>query len=159
MSDNLNIYSPYDVLLTITRTSDGLAHTVGGYSDGAMISVEPSQAAFSMYTSADNKSTLIYHPDNSAKIMVTLNQTSASNVNKLFTVLVKDANGRSMFSSPQAFIGQRPNASFSNSMQNREWTILCAGMEQYSGGNALLSPSDVASLELLGTTVEDRWKP
>lgn len=173
MSENLNIYSPNDVTVVLTRP-DGFVHVVGGYSEDAIVSVEPSAEAFKMYTSADNQSTLIFDSNNSATVMVTLNQTSASNdvfsqlytefrttknVNKLFSVLVKDNTGRSLYLSPQAFIGKRPTASFGVSMQNRDWTILCHNMEQHSGGNSKMSPSEVAAVELLGGTVEDRWLP
>lgn len=173
MSDNLNIYSPNDITVTLTR-GDGFAHTVGGYSESDMVSVEPAAEALTMYTSADNKPTLIFNANNSATVMLTLNQTSASNdvlswlyeelkarksPDKLFSVMIKDQNGRSMYTSAQAFIGKRPTASFSNSMNNREWTILCADMQQFSGGNARLSQADAQSIEILGGEVEDRWVP
>lgn len=171
MSDNLNIYSPNEITLVLTR-SDGLSHIVGGYSEDAMLSVEPAAEAFTLYTSADNKSTLMFNPNNSATVMITLNQTSASNdilsslyeefrqsksPSKLFSVMIKDLNGRSLYECAQAFIGKRPTASFANSMQNREWTLLCPDMRQYSGGNSKFSPADQAAVELLGGTVEDRW--
>lgn len=173
MSDNLNVYSPNDITVAITR-SDGLAHVIGGYSEDAMVSVEPATEAFTMYTSADNKSTLIFHANNSATVMLTLNQTSASNdvlsdlynefkasksTSKLFSITVKDQNGRSLYMADQAFIGKRPNAVFGNTMQNRDWTILCHDMQQYSGGNAKFSEADAKTIELIGGVVEDRWVP
>jgi len=171
MSDNLNIYSPNEITVVLTR-ADGFSHVVGGYSEDAMISVEPSAEALTLYTSADNKSTLLFNSNNSATVMITLNQTSASNdifsalyeemrqsknASKLFSVMIKDLNGRSMYECAQAFIGKRPNASYANSMQNRDWTLLCPDMRQNSGGNARFSPADQAAVELLGVTVEDRW--
>lgn len=173
MADLLNIYSPNDVTVSITR-SDGLAHVVGGFTEDAMVSIEPAAEAYTMYTSADNKSTLLYHANTSATVTLSLNQTSSSNdvlsqlyeefrltksPTKLFTVAIKDNNGRSMYVSAQSFIGKRPTAAFANSMQNREWTILCAAMEQTAGGNAKFSPADAATVELLGGTVEQRWAP
>lgn len=173
MSSNLNIYSPNDITVTLVR-SDGLSHIVSGYSEDAMISVEPSAEAFTMYTSADNKATLIFHENNTATIMVTLNQTSESNdvfsslyeefkrvkkADRLFSIIVKDNNGRSLYKSSQAFIGKRPNGSFANTIQNREWSILCADMEQYSGGNAKFSNATAQAVDLLGGTIEDRWQP
>lgn len=173
MSENLNIYSPNDVVVVLTR-GDGFAHTVGGYSEDAMVSVEPAAEAFTLFTSADNKSTLCFNPNNSATVMLTLNQTSASNdilsalyeefrltksPNKFFAVMVRDLNGRSLYECSQAFIGKRPNGSFASTMQNRDWTILCADMRQNSGGNARLSSADEAALGILGVDVEDRWAP
>ncbi len=173
MSDNLNIYSPNDITVAITR-SDGFAHVIGGYSEDAMVTVEPATEAFSMYTSADNKSTLLFHANNSATVMLTLNQTSESNdilsdlyeefkgsknISKLFSITVKDQNGRSLYMADQAFIGKRPSAVFGNTMQNRDWTILCHDMQQYSGGNAKFSEATASAVELLGFVVEDRWAP
>lgn len=173
MSDNLNIYSPNDVTVTLTR-GDGLSHIISGYSESAMVSVEPSAEAFKMYISADNKSTLIFNSNNGATLMLTLNQTSESNdilsqlyeefrlsknPSKLFSVMVKDLNGRSLYVAPQAFIGKRPTAAFGNEMQNRDWTILCPNMEQHSGGNSKFSTAGAQALELLGGTVETRWAP
>ncbi len=173
MSDNLNIYSPNDITVVITR-EDGLVHIIGGYSEDQMVTVEPAAESFTMYTSADNKSTLLFNANNSATVMLTLNQTTVSNdilsqlyeefrasksPSKLFTITVKDNNGRSMYVSPQAFIGKRPSAIFANSMQNRDWTILCHDMQQFSGGNSKMSTGDVQAVELLGGTVEERWAP
>lgn len=173
MSENLNIYSPNDVVVTITR-GDGLSHIVGGYSESAMVSVEPAAEALTLYTSADNKSTLLFHSNNSATVMLTLNQTSATNdifsalyeemrltrsASKLFSVMVRDLNGRSLYECAQAFIGKRPNGTYANTMQDRVWTLLCPDMRQTSGGNARLSSADEAALSILGVPVEDRWAP
>jgi hypothetical protein len=173
MAELLNIYSPGDIAVVITR-DDGLAHVIGGYMEDSMISIEPNQDAFEKFTSADNRSTLIAKADNSGTIVLTLNQTSPSNdvltalheefkqtkrASKLFTVTVKDNNGRSLYVSPQAFIGRLPIAAFSNTMQPREWTLLCHDLSSKAGGNAKLSAADVTTLELLGVTVEERWLP
>lgn len=174
MSDNLSIYSPSDITVSITR-SDGFSHIVGGYTEDAMVSVEPAAEAFTQYTSADNRSTLIFHPNNnSATVMLSLNQASSSNdvlyalyaefletksVSKLFTITIKDNNGRSLCVSPQAFIGKRPTMSFGNGVQVREWTVLCHDMEQRAGGNSKFSNADVASMNALGASIEDRWLP
>jgi hypothetical protein len=173
MAELLNIYSPGDITVTLTR-DDGFAHTIGGYMEDAMISVEPTQDTFTMFTSADNRSTLMFHEDTSASVMLTLNQTSPSNdvltalykefrgaksASKLFTLTVKDNNGRSLYVSPQAFVGRLPTASFANTMQSRDWTIVCHDMDQNAGGNAKFSAADANTLELLGATVEDRWAP
>ncbi len=173
MAELLNIYSPGDITVALTR-DDGFAHVIGGYMEDAMISVEPNQDTFTMFTSADNKSTLMFHEDSSATVMITLNQTSASNdvltalykefrqaknPNKLFTITVKDNNGRSLYTSAQAFVGKLPTAAYANSMQARDWTIVCHNMDQNAGGNSKLSAADANTLELLGAVVEDRWAP
>ena len=173
MSDNLGLYSPGDITVVLTR-SDGLVHVVSGYSEDAMVSVEPASEAFTMFTSADNKSTLIFNANNSATVMLTLNQATSSNdvlsqlyeefktsksPSKLFTITVKDNTGRSLYVSAQAYIGKRPTAVFANSMQNRDWTILCHDMQQFSGGNSKMSTSEMQAMELLGGTVEERWAP
>lgn len=173
MSANLNIYDPSDIVVVLTR-SDGFSHIIGGYSDDAMVDIQPSSEAFTLYTSADNVSTLLRNARTDAVVMLTLNQTSNSNdilsqlydefvasnsPSKLFTTTIKDNNGRSLYVSPQSFIGKRPNATFSNSMQNREWSLLCPNMTQFAGGNSKFSPADAASIGILGGTVEDRWLP
>lgn len=171
MSDNLNIYSPNEITVVLTR-ADGFSHIVGGYSEDAMVSIEPMAEALTLYTSADNKSTLLFNSNNSATVMITLNQTSNSNdifsglyeemrqtknPSKLFSVMIKDLNGRSLYECAQAFIGKRPTAAFSNSMQNRDWTLLCPNMRQNSGGNSRFSPADQTAAESIGVVIEDRW--
>jgi len=173
MSTNLNILTPNDITVVLSR-SDGYSHIIGGYSDSDMVSVEPMAEAFTMYTSADNQGTLITNSNKSATVTLTLNQASNSNdqlswlyrefdeakkASKLISVLIKDQSGRSLYSSAQAFIGKLPTASFSNGMNNREWTLICYDMQMYAGGNSALSAPDVQSIEILGGTVEDRWLP
>lgn len=165
-------FAPADVTIVISQESSGIAHILSGFSEDSIVQIERNAETFTMYTGADNTSTRIYNANTSAKLTISLQQTSASNdilsalyrndaatrnSSGLFTLQVKDNSGRSNFFSDDAYIGVVPNSSFNNSMQTREWVLHAHNLQSDIGGNAVISPEDQATLAALGVVVDPRW--
>lgn len=168
----LATFAPADVTIVISQTSSGIAHIMSGFSEDSIVQIERMSETFTMYTGADNTSTRIYNANTSAKLSISLQQTSASNdilsalyhndvatrnSTGLFSIHIKDNSGRSNYFSDNAYIGVVPNSNFNNSMQIRDWIIHAHDLQSVIGGNAVISPEDQASLVALGVTVDPRW--
>lgn len=167
----LATFAPEDVKVVLTRGD--FTHTISGYSEDGMVNIARNSPTFETFTSADNQSTRVYKSNTSANVTLTLNQTSASNdvlsqlylndknsrdSSGLFSVQILDMSGRSRFASAQSFIAVVPDASFSNSVQTREWTIFCDSVDAYIGGNALIGAEDAATIEALGGVIDNKWR-
>lgn len=164
-------FSPYDVTIVITKGD--VSHVVSGFSEDSIVTVDQVMPRFDLYTGADNTNTRIHKNNTSATITIPLTQTSNSNdvltlLHKLdvaqrnsdgmFSLLIKDNSGRSVFSAFEAFIAVIPSASFGNSMQLREWVIQAVNVDTYLGGNGKFDPADADSVAALGGTVDDFWR-
>ena len=169
----LATFAPADVTIVISQQSSGIAHVLSGFSEDSIVQIERVAETFTMYTGADNTSTRIYNANNSAKLTLSLQQTSASNdilsamyhndaasrdSSGLFSIQIKDNSGRSNYFSDDAYIGVVPNSNFNNSMQTREWVIHAHNLQTVIAGNAIISPEDQATLAALGVTVDPRWQ-
>ena len=162
--------SPIDVTVVISQS--GFTHVVSGYAEDSNIMVERGSDNFEKHVGVDNKTSRIYKADKSGMITLSLAQTSVSNdvldllqrndaaarnSSGLFSVTVKDASGRSVYHSLEAWISKVPNSAFGSSMQMREWVIQAAEMTSFIGGNGKVSAEDVATIEALGGTVAADW--
>ena len=163
-------FAPNDVSVVITQGD--MSHIVSGFSEDSIVSVEPTSARFTMYTGADDTNSRIYQANTSGTITLPLQQTSNSNdilsllhkndvetrdSSGMFSIMIKDNSGRTMYYADEAYISQVPSASFGNSMQLREWVIQATRLEITLGGNAKLTPEDAKAIEQLGGTVDPRW--
>jgi hypothetical protein len=169
-TQRLATFAPNDVAIIITQPSTGIAHQISGFSEDSIVNIEWTSPRYSLYTGADNTGTRVFNASNSAALTVALQQTSASNdvlsqlfnndgrnSDGLFSILIKDASGRSIYFSDDAYIGVRPNASFSNSMTVRDWVIQAFNLDGYAGGNSILTPEDANTIETLGGTIAAKW--
>ena len=162
--------SPIDVTVVISQS--GFTHVVSGYAEDSNIMVERGSDNFEKHVGVDNKTSRIYKADKSGMITLSLAQTSVSNdvldllqrndaaarnSSGLFSITVKDASGRSVYHSLEAWVGKVPNSAFGSSMQMREWVIQAAEMTSFIGGNGKVSAEDVATIEALGGTVASDW--
>lgn len=168
----VSTYAPNDITIVISQESSGISHIASGYSEDSIVQVERNAETFTMYTGADNYSTRVFNANNSAKITLSLQQTSATNdvltqiykndvatrnSTGMFSIHIKDNSGRSDYFSDDAYIGVVPNSNFNNSMQTREWVIHAHNLETLIGGNGTISPEDQATLAALGDVVDVRW--
>ena len=162
--------SPIDVTVVISQS--GFTHVVSGYMEDSNITVERGSDSYEKHTGIDNKTSRIYKADKSGMITLSLAQTSVSNdvldllqrndaaarnSSGLFSITVKDASGRSVYHSLEAWVGKVPNSAFGSGMQGREWQIQAAEMTSFIGGNGKVSAEDVATIEALGGTVAADW--
>lgn len=164
-------YSPEDVKVVLSK--DNFTFIVSGYAEDSMVSIARASETFAMYVSADNQMTRQYKSNTAATVTLSLNQGSVANdvlsqlytndknsrnSSGLFEIQIMDMSGRSRFSSNQAFISVVPDVSYANSIQTREWQIVCASTDTFIGGNALIGDDDANTLTTLGATVEAKWR-
>ena len=174
MTERLRTYSPNSVSVILTHDATGISHTVTGFSEDSIVSIERNAETFTMYRGADDTKTRIYNSDSSATITIPLQQTSNSNdifsllyeydrarlnSDGLFSLQIKDLTGRSVYFSDEAYIAIVPNSAFSNSMELREWVIHAASLNTLIGGNSRYSADDAASVTALGGTIGPQWTP
>ncbi len=162
--------SPIDVTVVISQS--GLVHVVGGYAEDSNIMVERGSDSYDLHVGVDNRASRIYKADKTAKVTISLAQTSVSNdildqlqrndanarnSSQLFSITVKDGSGRSVYFAQEAWVSKVPNSQFGSGINMREWIIQSANMDSFIGGNAPISAEDVASLESIGATVSADW--
>jgi hypothetical protein len=168
----LSTFTPAQLTVIISQASTGIAHIISGFSEDSIIQIERVAETYTLYTGADNTSTRVRSSNKSAKLSISLQQTSASNdvlsqlyandmeagdSSGVFSIHVKDLSGRSDYFSDDAYIGVVPNSNFSNSMQIRDWVIHAHNLESIIGGNGVFTPEDQATITALGGTVAARW--
>lgn len=171
MSANMGTYAPENVVIILSN--DRFSHTVTGLAEGTFINFERSVPRATLYTGADLHAARVLRRNKSGTITLTLSQHGESNDvfselarldeesqsnDWLFSVLVKDLSGRTVFSASQAFLGNDPNLSFGTETEMREWTIGAANIERHIGGDSKFTPENQSELESLGYVVEDRFK-
>ncbi len=121
---------------------------IGGYADGTGIKVSRSNDAYSKVTGMDGVTSRAKSVDRSGEIVITLAQTSPSNDvlsalaaldeaqnTGVVAVIITDLSGRSVYSSAKAWIRKPADAEFGKEISNREWTLDCAELAVFSGGN------------------------
>lgn len=168
---NLGNYSPEDVVMIISNSK--FSHTISGLADGTFISYAREVPRATLYTGADLSAARVLRRNKAGTITLTLHQAAESNDvlselarldeeahnnDWLFSVALKDVLGRSVFFSPQSFIGNDPDVTYSTDLETREWTIQVMDVERHVGGNSKLSPDNESILTDFGYTVEDKWK-
>ena len=136
-------YSPSDVYLSIA-----LAHQVTGYADGTGISLVKEEPVFGKVKGAHGHIGRFHIPDKTYRLEITLAQTSPSNavLNGLlsvdqasrigmFPVFIKDNSGQDVFTSPTCWIESPPDVNYSNRIEERTWTLICANTVFGIAGN------------------------
>lgn len=169
-SANLGSYSPEDVVILITHPK--ISHTISGLADGTFVSYARTVPRSTLTVGADLHAARTMRRNKAGTVTLTLMQTAESNDilsmlaakdeeahnnSWIFSLTIKDLQGRSLFYAPQAFIGNDPDASYGTELGNREWTIEVIGVQRHFGGNSILSPENVDALTTLGYTVDPQW--
>lgn len=173
-STRTSTYSPIDVTVVISQESSGLYHVVSGFAEDSHVNIEREMDTYQHYTGVDNTATRIGSANTSGKVTLSLQQSSASNdvftamynydrqyrgTNKgLFAVTVKDGSGRSIMFSQEGYIGVVPNQQFGSGMNTREWVIHCTQMDNFIGGNSLVSPEDSAAIDAVEGNLATEWR-
>lgn len=107
-----------------------------GFMDGSFVEVERNSDSFTLMIGADGEGARAASADKSGTVKITLLQTSASNdvlsavliADELTNVaaaplLIKDGSGRTLVSSPEAWVKKPAVVTFDKEIQGREWTI------------------------------------
>jgi hypothetical protein len=119
-----------------------------GIADGTFVRIERTNDAFSMKEGADGEVTRSKSGSKSGTITITLEQASAYNdylsslaITDELTgagmvpILVRDAKGTSLFTSPAAWVRKMPDTEFGKESGPREWVFDCSELEFIVGGN------------------------
>ena len=168
----LGTYSPEDVVVILSN--DKFSHIMSGFAEDTFIQVERTVPHATLVNGADGTNLRIVRAVKNCEVTVTLHQSGESNdvLSQLlildegsrdgsdcFSITIKDNTGRTVMSSPQAFIGTNPTISFSEGAENRDWVLQAIHMDIFSGGNARFSPEGFSSVSDLGYISDDRWAP
>lgn len=166
-------FAPEDLVITLGLKGGGV-HQISGFADGTFVSVSRTVPSSTLYTGADNTGGRLIRKNRAANITLTLSQFSESNDvfsalldldeqdssptgSGIFSIFIKDLNGRSLYHADQAFISQHPDSMFGTDVSTRDWVISAVRLNQTIAGNALVSPDTVADLASLGVVVDQRW--
>ena len=160
--------------LTIVLSKGDFLHTVTGFADGTFISMDrlvptsdPYQGVGSnafmrvkRSVTAMNVTMTLHQGSPSNFVLQALQQADADVIDNtwVFNCMIKDVTGQTVVSSSNAIIAAPPNVSFSTTVESRDWAIYMFGSDLVVGGNMELSEQEVAAVEAVGGTVEDRWK-
>lgn len=117
---------------------------ISGFGEGTMITVAPNQAErWNLQKGVQGASSRARNHDRSARTTFSLQQTSASNdilsalekTGEALPLLIKDLSGRSVFVGPDSYVLGEPEASYGDSITNRDWVIETPDMFSHHGGN------------------------
>lgn len=139
----LRTYSPERVKLLIA-----LVHEVTGYNEGTSISISKEEQSFKKSKGSQGSIGRFHIPDRTYKLEITLSQTSPSNAvlnafyslddatrMATFPIFLKDSSGQSLFTSPTCWVESLPEATYSDSNEDRVWTLCCANTVFGIAGN------------------------
>jgi hypothetical protein len=121
---------------------------ISGFADGTFVKVSFDGDAFSKKKGADGNTTRSQSNDDGGKIVITLDQASDSNdylsglavLDRasgagVVPVLIRDAMGRTLIAVESAWVLKQADVMFSKQSEDREWTLDCASIEMFVGGN------------------------
>lgn len=121
---------------------------ISGYVDGTFVEVEFDEQQWNKVTGADGLTSRSKTNNYGGTVTITLQGTSPSNdvLSALWNrdrrnntgaipILIKDANGRTVWTAQKAWIQQMPNQAFSKDVEDREWVLDCADLMGHAGGN------------------------
>lgn len=146
MAQDLKVrtYDPKLIIVTFGVTP------IFGFAEGTFLSVERNGDGFEKSKGADGTVDRINKNAFDGMITLTIKQTSLTNdalsaifnADQLsnagvFPMLVKDLNGLTLVSAPQAWIKKDPNMEYSDSLGTREWAFDTGPFAVLQGGNIL----------------------
>jgi len=123
---------------------------LSGFADGTFVSVEQNEDSFSLQVGTDGDGCRSKSNNQSARVTLTLQQSSASNDilsalhntdilspsgDGITPLIVKDNTGRSLHSAENAWIVKPPTSAFGREPENREWVFETEAMLHTVGGN------------------------
>lgn len=164
-------YSPEDVVVILSN--DKFSHVCSGFTEGTFLSLSRNVPHATLTNGADASNCRVIRDVKNYDITMTLMQSSETNdvFNQLimldsrsrdgsdtFALTIKDNTGRTVLSSPAAFIGTQPDQDFGVEVSDRAWVIHAIWLDGHIGGNGRFSPEGEADVTSLEYTVEDRWK-
>ena len=150
MSGNVVDYDPKQVICTWAPLSPGVGTILvnQGIAEGTFIAVSRDKPVFAKKMGSDGEGTRVRSTDKSGTITVTLRAGSSTNdllstvltvaettgLGNLGPILVKDFSGRSLTSSPQAYLEGWPDGEFADDETDNDWVFICHKLVIFRGG-------------------------
>ena len=121
-----------------------------GFDDGEFCRIEQETDDFTDKVGTDGEVTRSKTNDRRATISIILMQSSTgnsllsvlSNIDRLAgngagvgPLLVRDRQGLALYAAAECWISKPPDVSFDREPTAREWTLRCASLERFDGGN------------------------
>lgn len=121
-----------------------------GYDDGEFVRIEQEADDFIDKVGTDGEVTRSKSNDRRATISIILMQSSdgnallsgLNNIDRLAgngagvgPLLVRDRQGTALYSAAECWISKPPDVAFDREPTAREWTLRCATLERFDGGN------------------------
>ena len=126
----MKTYDPKKVLVIFG------ARQLTGMAEDSIVTIAPLGDGMQIYVGADGDVARSIDPDATFEVTVSLNTTSASNDylsnmynfdratgNGVAPLMVKDLGGNTLFSAPEAWIANMPEASRGLTVDTQEWTF------------------------------------
>ena len=141
----LKVYDANEVTVSIA----GLP-IESGYDDGEFCRIEQEADDFTDKAGTDGEVTRSKTNDRRATISIMLMQSSTgnallsglNNIDRLAgngagvgPLLVRDRQGLALYAAAECWISKPPDVSFDREPTAREWTLRCASLERFDGGN------------------------
>lgn len=121
-----------------------------GYDDGEFCRIEQESDDFTDKVGTDGEVTRSKTNDRRATIAIILMQSSdgnallsgLNNIDRLAgngagvgPLLIRDRQGTALYAAAECWISKPPDVSFDREPTAREWTLRCASLERFDGGN------------------------
>ena len=171
VSNILATYSPESVVITIGN--DKFVHTISGYADGTFLNITRLVDHATLYNGADATNARVVRAVKNCDITLTLHQASESNDvlsqllildedsrdgSDVFYITIKDNSGRTVASSPAAFIGTPPDIGMGTDITERDWVLRAIKLDIFAGGNGKFTADTFGQVSTLGYTPDPVWQ-
>ena len=128
----------------------GVINIDGGYGDDEFCRIARKTEAFTDVVGTDGSVTRSKTLDKRAEVEITLMQSSdindqlsaqlildegASGGAGVVPLMIRDKGGRALHHAENAWISKPPERVFKRGAEGRKWTITCASMDSFDGGN------------------------
>lgn len=126
----VNTYNPKEITIALGH------HIVTGYAEDSFVSIDPSGDGVTRVVGCDGEVTRSISPDDTAVVKIVVQQMSPTNSflqqqldrdiktgDGLFPILIKDLQGKMVFSSDAAWPVRRASRAYGRTAGNREWEI------------------------------------
>lgn len=174
MASQLASYVPSSITIAISHPNSNTNHIIGGYSKDSVVSIEYPEAVWSEKTLNNGETVRTHSKDNTLRMTVHLDQTSASNdylsaiskydekdasgLDGIFTCTFADKSSRTYAYSAECFVKRPMSYEFGSDTSVRDWIIVLTNADQYLGGSGKIDPDLLANLDTLNIQIDDKWK-
>lgn len=125
-----------------------------GIASGTFLTIEREKPSWRLIKGTDGEGTRVRTNDFSARVQLTVragswvndalsSSSAADDLSGTFSVplTIRDANGRSLYVAPLAFLEQPADAQYADTESNVTWVFVCDSLLPYTGGLDRASPA------------------